>query len=221
MTPDSVSSAAAPGAGASTAAGVVSAEAGEDRFLRLLVAQLRNQDPLNPLDNAEVTTQMAQISAVSGIDRLNATLRALAGAMGESQSMQAAALIGREVLLEGDGLEWVSGAARGGFELEADANAVTVTIRDAAGSVVHRADLGAQQAGIHRLEWDGMTDAGAPAQAGRYSFGVSARTADAEVKAKTLSAARVLGVAREASGATSLELSGIGRRSYADIKQII
>jgi flagellar basal-body rod modification protein FlgD len=87
---------------------------------------LKNQDPLNPLDNAEVTTQMAEISTVSGIDRLNTTLRMLVGSIGESQSMQAAALIGREVLVEGNTLEWSAGVAHGGFELGAAADAVTV-----------------------------------------------------------------------------------------------
>lgn len=103
----------------------MSAEASEDRFLELLVPQLKNQDPLNPLANAEVTTQTAQISTVSGIDRLNRTLRMLVGSIGESQSMRTAALIGREVLVEGNTLEWSSGVAHGGFEPGAAADAVT------------------------------------------------------------------------------------------------
>src|SRR5690606_7689484 len=74
----------------------------QDRFLTLLVTQLRNQDPLNPMDNAEVTSQIAQLSTVNGINQLNNTLLALSGQMNVSQSMQAANLIGKAVLVPGD-----------------------------------------------------------------------------------------------------------------------
>ncbi|XOT97391.1 flagellar hook capping FlgD N-terminal domain-containing protein, partial [Alcaligenes pakistanensis] len=74
----------------------------EDRFLTMLITQLRNQDPLNPMDNAQVTTQMAQMSTVAGIQQLNTTLMAVAGQMDVSQSMQAANLIGKEVLVPGE-----------------------------------------------------------------------------------------------------------------------
>lgn len=73
----------------------------EDRFLTMLITQLRNQDPLNPMDNAQVTTQMAQMSTVAGIQQLNNTLLAVAGQMDVSQSMQAANLIGKQVLVPG------------------------------------------------------------------------------------------------------------------------
>ncbi len=207
-------------AGKSPSSNPLSSGASEDRFLTLLVAQLRNQDPLNPLDNAQVTTQMAQISTVSGIDRLNATLKSLAAAFAEAQSLQAAALIGREVLVPGDALELGTDGATGGFALAEAADAVTVTIRDAAGNVVQRVDLGAQDAGVHSLAWDGANDAGEPMAAGSYRFGVSASRSGASVPATALAAARVLGVARDAGG-TQLELSGLGRRGYAEVKQIL
>src|SRR5690625_3713520 len=73
----------------------------QDRFLTLLVTQLRNQDPLNPMDNAEVTSQIAQLSTVNGINQLDETLLALSGQMDVSQSMQAANLIGKGVLVPG------------------------------------------------------------------------------------------------------------------------
>jgi flagellar basal-body rod modification protein FlgD len=195
-------------------------QASEDRFLTLLVAQMKNQDPLNPLDNAQVTTQMAQISTVSGIDRLNATLKALAAGFGEAQSLQAAALIGRDVLVAGGTLELGAGGAAGGFELAEAADDVVITISDGAGSVVHRASLGAQGAGVHSMQWDGATDAGGAAAAGRYRFSVAATRSGAAVTATALGAARVLGVARDADG-TQLELSGLGRRAYAEVKQIL
>src|SRR3990167_8083696 len=74
----------------------------QDRFLKLLVTQMKNQDPLNPMDNAQVTSQMAQLSTVTGIDKLNVTLQALSDSMASSQSLQAASMIGYGVLVPGN-----------------------------------------------------------------------------------------------------------------------
>jgi flagellar basal-body rod modification protein FlgD len=200
--------------------GLLAAGMGEDRFLTLLVAQMKNQDPLNPLDNAQVTTQMAQISTVSGIERLNATLKALAAGLGETQSLQAAALIGRDVLVRGDALELANGTATGGFEIAEAADRVVVRITDAKGSEVHRAELGAQAAGVHSITWDGRDDAGVPAPAGSYRVHASATRSGKDVEVTTLAAARVLAVTRDGQG-TNLELSGLGRRRYAEIRQIL
>jgi len=101
---------AAPSATAfNTPAAAAKSSATEERFLTLLVAQMKNQDPLNPLDNAQVTSQLAQLSTVSGIDKLNATLQTLAGSFAQAQSLQAAVLIGHDVLVEGNALA-LSGA---------------------------------------------------------------------------------------------------------------
>ena len=87
----------------------------QDRFLKLLVTQMKNQDPLNPLDNAQVTTQLAQISTVNGVERLNATIQAIADSFTAGQSLQAAGMIGREVLVPGSTLQLTAGAARFGI----------------------------------------------------------------------------------------------------------
>lgn len=205
---------------AARTAAPLAASGHEDRFLRLLVAQLRNQDPLNPLDNAQVTAQMAQIATVRGIEQLNDTLRALAAGAREAQSLQAAMLIGREVLVAGDTLELGAGGARAGFELAEDADRVVVALLDGSGAVVHRADLGPRAAGIHALFWDGLDDAGGAAAHGTYRIAVSAERAGAAVSATSLAAARVLGVARDTAGVV-LELAGGARRPYAEIKQIL
>jgi len=192
----------------------------EDRFLRLLVAQMRNQDPLNPLDNAQVTAQMAQIATVRGIEQLNETLRAIATGAQEAQSLQAAMLIGRDVLVEGDAITLGAQGARGGFELAEDADRVSVTVHDGTGRIVHRAELGAQPAGIHSIFWDGVGDTGERLPEGAYRIAVSAERSGAPVEARALAAARVLGIARDAQG-VQLELAGVGRRSYGAVKQIL
>ena len=125
-----------------------------DRFLKLLVAQMQNQDPLNPLDNAQVTSQMAQISTVSGIEKLNRSIGAMGTSFAQMQQMQGAALVGREVMLAGDALTLdANGMAGGGFEIERAADVVTVDILSATGTVLDTIDVGAQSAGRHSFEW--------------------------------------------------------------------
>ncbi|HRQ09334.1 MAG TPA: flagellar hook capping FlgD N-terminal domain-containing protein, partial [Nitrosomonas europaea] len=89
----------------------------QDRFLKLLVTQMQNQDPLKPMDNAEVTSQMAQISTVSGIDKLNTTLEKLVADSDARRSFEAATMIGRGVLVPGTDMQLENQAAIGGFEL--------------------------------------------------------------------------------------------------------
>ena len=87
---------------------------GQDRFLKLLTTQLRNQDPLNPMDNAQMTSQLAQISTVDGIAKLNATLEKLVGSQQGSDALQAAALVGRDVLVNGNNLQVAGAGASAG-----------------------------------------------------------------------------------------------------------
>ena len=96
----------------------------QDRFLKLLVTQLKNQDPLNPMDNAQMTSQLAQMSTVSGIEKLNATLNSLVDSVGNSQSMQAADMIGKSVLVPGSQLALSNGVAYAGINLAAAADQV-------------------------------------------------------------------------------------------------
>src|SRR6476620_6842721 len=79
-----------------------SVEADQDKFMTLLVTQLKNQDPMNPLDTAQITSQLAQLSTVTGINKLNTSLEALKGSYQSSESLQAANMIGRGVLMEGN-----------------------------------------------------------------------------------------------------------------------
>lgn len=196
------------------------ADTGQDRFLTLLITQLKNQDPLSPLDNAQLTSQLAQISTVQGIEKLNATLAALAGNFEAGQSLQAAGLVGRQVLVSGDTLELGAAGARGAFSLPQTADRLAITVTDASGIVVHRVELGAQSAGMQVFDWDGLTDSGARAVDGRYRFAVSAQANGKAVAAETLSLGRVDGVTRAADGAI-LNLGSLGEKPFAEIKRIM
>lgn len=109
----------------------------QDRFLKLLITQMKNQDPMNPLENAEVTSQMAQMSTVSGIEKLNSVMSSLSSSLMSTQVGQAAGLIGKTVTAESSQLEVSGGNAVVGFDLPTGATSVTLDIVDnKTGSVV-------------------------------------------------------------------------------------
>jgi flagellar basal-body rod modification protein FlgD len=214
--PGTTSSTASPGATASTAAATRDAA---DRFLTLLVSQLKNQDPLNPLDNAQVTTQLAQISTVSGINALNDTMSALAAAFDAKQYLQAASLVGRDVVVEGDQLSLAEGAALGGAHLASDADAVTVTIADATGKTVRTLDLGKNAAGLVTFPWDGTDASGATLKDGTYTIKVAATADGKAVTTTPLVIAEVQSLVPNATGGR-LNLAGGGQVDLASVLQI-
>lgn len=192
----------------------------QDRFLKLLVTQMKNQDPLNPLDNAAVTSQMAQLSTVSGIDKLNSTLQALSDSMTVGQSVSATGMIGHGVLVPGSTVNLTKGQAIGGMELTQPADSVSVTIQDAAGNTVRTVQFGAQQAGILPFVWDGQTDAGTAAPDGVYKFKVEAVLGGSKTTPSTLSFGTVNAVTPGLKGAT-LDVGQLGGFALSAVKQVM
>ncbi len=191
----------------------------QDRFLKLLVTQMQNQDPLNPLDNAEVTSQLAQISTVTGIDKLNATLQLLVSDFEENRSMEAAAMIGRSVLVPGISITYENNTAVAGVDLPQAVDQLTVTIMDSAGVAVRSLDIGPQPKGVSTFAWDGITSSGTAAANGNYSFSVSARQGDRDIAVDTLAVGSVNSVSPGIHGAV-LDVGELGLVELANIKQI-
>lgn len=197
-----------------------SASSTEDRFLKLLVTQMKNQDPLNPLDNAQVTSQMAQLSTVTGVEKLNTTLAAMSQSFISSQSMQAATMIGHSVLAQGSELDVKGGAASaGGVDLQGAADKVVVNVKNSAGKVVSSIDLGAQKTGTVPFQWDGKMDDGQVAPDGKYTFSVTATQGTDNVTANPLAQGKVTSVTLGASG-VSLNIEGLGVIDAAKVNQI-
>lgn len=191
----------------------------QDRFLKLLTTQLKNQDPLNPMDNAQMTSQLAQISTVDGIEKLNATLQQMLSSTVDSEAMQAAALVGHQVMVAGSGLTLTDSGAVGGVELKAAADQVVLTIKDANGLQLRTIDLGKLDAGTHNFTWDGKTDSGVQAVNGSYSLSVVAKRGSDKVDASLLQLTGVASVNRSSQGVT-LDLGLLGLAKMSDIKQI-
>jgi len=203
---------------ASTKAKSTTGEA-QDRFLKLLTTQLKNQDPLNPMDNAQMTSQLAQISTVDGIEKLNATLQKLLSSTVDAEAMQAAALVGHQVMVAGSGLTLTDNGAVGGVELNSAADQVVLTIKDANGLPIKTMNLDDLDAGTHNFAWDGKADSGAQAVNGAYSVSVVAKRGSDKVEASTLELAGVLSVNRSSQGVT-LDLGQLGLAKMSDVKQI-
>lgn len=191
----------------------------QDRFLKLLVTQMKNQDPLNPMDNAQVTSQMAQLSTVSGIDKLNATLQALSDSMTSNQSLQAAGMIGHGVLVEGQGLELSNGAGYGGVELAQSVDKVDIAIYDQAGALVRNMQLGTQPVGLVNWQWDGRNDSGVSVPDGNYTFAVNAIQAGEKVNATALQYGVVNSVTQNKQG-VALSIGQMDGIAMSQVKQI-
>lgn len=195
-------------------------DAQQDRFLKLLTTQLKNQDPLNPMDNAQTTSQLAQISTVDGIEKLNATLSTLMSNMQSTGALQAATLVGHAVLVSGSGIQVASGMAVGGVELSDPASQVTVTVSDSSGKTLRTLELGKLDAGTHEFVWDGKDNEGNIVADGNYKMTVAAANGDKKVTASTLQLATVNSVVTNGSD-TKLDLGSLGRVSLGDIKLIL
>jgi flagellar basal-body rod modification protein FlgD len=211
-------SGATPGADATA-----SAAGTEDRFLKLLVAQMRNQDPLNPMDNAQVTSQLAQINTVRGIETLNASVAKLVERGDRASPLDSVGALGRQALVAGERFERSGDETshRLGIELTTPARRAQLDVLDAAGAVVFSRSFEAPSAGVVGVDWNGNGVNGEPARAGQYRVRVSAIGEDGKsLPATALSAARVSGVAQDGSG-VRLELLGRGAVAPSAVRAIL
>lgn len=210
-----------------------SPDAIQNRFLTLLIAQMKNQDPSNPMDNSQLTSQMAQLSTVSGISQLNNTLSTLMGNLNSSQALQSANMIGHSVLAPGnsiqltsdttkadDGTETTTQRAVFGVQLDSTASSVVVTIKDSSGAVVRTMDLGTQPSGTAPVIWDGTNDAGNKAADGKYTFTVTASNNGTAVNATALAFGTVSSVSTGTDG-VKLNVANIGTIKPTDVVQIL
>ncbi|MCX7194002.1 MAG: flagellar hook assembly protein FlgD [Proteobacteria bacterium] len=209
------------GASTTAATATTAANATQNQFMTLLVTQLKNQDPLNPMDNAQMTSQMAQINTVSGINQLNTTLQALSASMTPNQTVQATTMIGHGVLVAGSGVDLVSGSTGlGGFSLPTPSDSSTVSIYDSTGALVNTLSLGAQPAGITKWQWDGTNSSGAAMPTGSYTFTVNATLAGNAVAASNLQYGTVNSVTQGAKGLT-LSVGSLQNIALTQVQQIL
>jgi len=203
------------GSGAAKAVndGATTAKEASERFLKLLVTQLQNQDPMNPVDNAQMTSQMAQISTVSGIEKLNTTVEKLNGQFVQMQAVQGAGLVGKNVLIRGDRMSVVDGMPQATFEIGSPASRIKVEVLSPAGRLVDTITLATTPAGRHDVPWAAGRDL--PDVAG-YRFRVSAGSGSTAIDAVALMRDKV-GAVNTGGTTLTVELERSGRMPYNQI----
>ena len=207
-------------AAAATAAANSSGTLNQSDFLTLMTAQLKNQDPFNPVDNTQMVAQMAQFSSVAGISQMNTTLTGIATKLGATSTADATAYVGKTVLTAGDtAYPRAAGGIAGKVELGADATNVDVTISDQSGNVLKTLSLGSQAKGTVAYDWDGTTTSGATAS-GPFTVSVAARNGGQTVAATGLVWAPVESVSLASGSDPTLNVTGLGTVKIADVRSV-
>lgn len=192
----------------------------QEQFLTLLVSQMKYQDPMNPMDNAQMTSQIAQLNTVSGINQLNTSVQGLADQLGAMQSLQASSLLGRSALVAGESVELVEGFTEFAADLESPVSDLKVTIRDAAGKVVFEQAMGPQESGLVGLVWDGKTTAGEASPDGNYRVSLTATEAGTTRSVEPLVMAEIRSVSLN-GGETLLGFGALGERPLSSIDRLM
>ena len=195
----------------------------QEDFLKLMVAQLKNQDPMKPMESGEFLGDIAQFGTVSGIQDLQESFASLSSSVQSSQALQAAALVDRQVLVPMNRGQLESGGAiSGAVDLPASTSQLTLGVYDSAGALVRQISMGSQPAGLAQFQWDGLADNGTYAQPGLYQVRAEALYNGETTSATTLIEADVRSVTLGSGGqGLTVDLGALGSVSFAQVRQIL
>ena len=167
-------------------------------FLKMLTAQLQNQDPLNPTDSAGMTTQLAQLNMVDGINKMNTSMTSLLSQIQSTDFISMATTVGKTAMAEGNKVLFTGESVNLGAKLLNDASSVIATIKNAAGETVAETDLGPGSEGLLNFIWDGLDGEGNELPAGFYSVSILAKTPDGNTEyPKVYSSSKVVTIGKD------------------------
>jgi len=195
---------------------------GQADFLKLMTAQLSNQDPTKPMDSSQFMNQIAQFSSVQGIQDLQKSFSSFANSMTSNQALQAAGLVGHSALAPAStGILGSGGSVSGAVDVPQSTDAVAVNVYDAGGQLVRQIQLGPRSAGLTNYKWDGLDQNGQPVPAGLYGFQAQATAAGKAVDVTNLIDARVDSVTLGKTGdPLKVSLAGIGDMTLSQLREI-
>ena len=207
---------AAPAASTSANSSPNSAILGKQDFLTLLVAQLKNQDPLNPSDPTQFTAQLAQFSSLEQLFNLNDSMNNMATANANAARFTTLNTIGKEVSFPASSFDFAGGPVNLGYVLDGQAKDVTLALQ-CNGVTVATLQGEELNAGTHFINWDGLTTGGKPAPVGNYKIVIQAKAADGQgVSVQSLVRSQVNGVDLGGNYGGTL-LTAAGQVSFASI----
>ncbi|TNE82950.1 MAG: flagellar hook assembly protein FlgD [Gammaproteobacteria bacterium] len=196
-------------------------ELGRNEFMELMLAQLKNQNPLEPQDNGDFIAQLAQFSSLEEIQGLSSTVDDAVGQFRSSQALQASAMVGKTVLAPSSvGLLEEGGEVKGTINVPASTGNVRLSVVNSSGELVHQMDLGASQAGIQAFSWDGKDADGNALPQGAYSIVASGSYPGGAEQLSTMVSANVDSVSLGRDGSITLNLAGLGSIALSDVRQI-
>jgi flagellar basal-body rod modification protein FlgD len=178
-----------------------------DTFLTLLTTQLKNQDPLSPMDSTQFTQQLVQMTGVEQQLMTNDLLKQLVGNTGSGISA-AVSLIGKDVRALSDTAKLGGGEAKWTYKLDRDATDVKLEVLDSNGKVVHAAAPTDNKAGDHRFTWDGKGASGSALPDGLYKLRITAKDGSGTPVSLTTYVEGVVTGVQQADGQTQLTING-------------
>lgn len=197
-------------------------ELGQADFLALLSAQLANQDPLAPVDNKEFITQMSQFASLDSLQTLVRQFDGLSNSLTSNQALQASALVGRNVLVSGsEGYLMEDGVIAGQLNVQTSTANISFEIKNEAGLVVRRIEVGTQPAGDIDFIWDGNNEEGERMPPGNYTIVALGQVNGSTEQLPTSIIARVESVSLgNPDGGILINLMGLGQVNFNEIKEI-
>jgi len=194
---------------------------GIDDFLALMTAQLKNQDPMKPLDSTEFVAQLAQFGTVSGVQNMQTSLTDLANSLRSSQVLQGTSLVGHDVLAPTESVALsAGGTVAGEVTIPTGTSTVKFTVKDESGQIVRHIDVGSA-AGTRGFTWDGLDDRGVAVPAGSYTLEAVATVGDTSGAIDVLVSDRVSSVTIDASGGLTLNTAALGSLALADVRRVM
>jgi flagellar basal-body rod modification protein FlgD len=194
---------------------------GQNEFLQLMLAQLKNQDPFKAMDPSQFLGQLAQFGTVTGIQEMQTAFGTLSDAMRSSQVLDGSTMVGREVLVASAGATLqAEGSVKGAFDVPNGTTALSLNIRDANGTLVRHVALPAAT-GLQEFSWDGTADNGARAPAGNYTFEAIASGGGRSESLEMLLASRVTSVTIDPGSGLTLNTQDLGSRALSDVRRVM
>ena len=196
---------------------------GQAEFLKLMTTQLKFQDPLKPMENGDFLGQMAQFGTVSGVNELNNTFSTMSASFQSNQALQASTLVGRRVMVPSlNGFLEAGEPMLAAVDLEAPASRIVITIQNSSGQLVHRQELGLQQAGLVDFSWDGIDLTGNPAASGTYQINAEVHQGSQVSSGTIFSVVDVESVTLGVGGQDlTLSVSGLGEIDMGQVRKIM